>query len=299
MIKSSNMSELESLAASQWGMFTTAQAQQLGVRRNQVSRMVDALRVEPMCYGVYRFTMGAESVQADVKAAWLSVFPQRTAAERLSERPLDAVLAGRTAAFALGAGDFLASPYIFVVDRRRQTSRGDVRFLRFALAEEDVVFVDGLPATSFERTVYDLLRLDEDPALVDGFMQDAARTRGHLFDGDRMGILLGPIASRYGFGSGEEFAFDLIARNASGIQIVRAAESLGHALAPLVERIEALSSQNSSFYSDMTRALQNIARIDAPRLDGASELAKVLATAVATVEAQPKHEDSKKGERHG
>ena len=51
MPRQSNISELEQLAASQWGMFTTAQAQALGFRRNQVSRMVDSMRAEPMCYG--------------------------------------------------------------------------------------------------------------------------------------------------------------------------------------------------------------------------------------------------------
>ncbi|MDY6111537.1 MAG: type IV toxin-antitoxin system AbiEi family antitoxin domain-containing protein [Ellagibacter isourolithinifaciens] len=53
MLKSDNITSLELLAASQWGMFTTAQAQALGVRENQVSRTVDAFWVEPACHGVY------------------------------------------------------------------------------------------------------------------------------------------------------------------------------------------------------------------------------------------------------
>ena len=72
MVKRSGISELEQLAASQWGMFTTAQAQALGLRRNQISRMVDSMRVEPMCYGVYRFIAGSESEHADLKGARLS-----------------------------------------------------------------------------------------------------------------------------------------------------------------------------------------------------------------------------------
>ena len=110
MIRKSDISELEQLAASQWGMFTTAQAQALGLRRNQISRMVDSVRVEPMCYGVYRFVAGDEPVHAGLKAAWLSIFPKETAAERLSKRPFDAVAAAGTAAAALGAGDFHMSP---------------------------------------------------------------------------------------------------------------------------------------------------------------------------------------------
>lgn len=156
-------------------MFTTAQAQELGIRRNQVSRMVNALRVEPICYGVYRFVAGAQPLQADLKAEWLSIFPKQTAAERLALRPYDAVLAGTTAAFALDTGNFHASPYTFIVSRRRQTSRENIRYLHCRLSEIDVMLCDGIPTTSFERTVYDLLRLYEDPDHVDKFMEDAVR----------------------------------------------------------------------------------------------------------------------------
>lgn len=138
MKKPGNIISLELLAASQWGMFTTAQAQELGIRQNQVFRMVSALRVEPICFGVYRFIAGAQPPQADLKAEWLSVFPKQKAAERLTLRPYDAVMAGRTAAVALDADDFHASPYTFIVSRRRQTSREDIRFLHCRLSEIDV-----------------------------------------------------------------------------------------------------------------------------------------------------------------
>lgn len=207
-------------------MFTTAQAQALGVRRSQVARMAAALWVEPVCFGVYRYTAGAEPAQAELKARWLSVFPKETAAERLAARPHDAVLAGRSAACALGAGDFRSLPCTFIVGTRRQTSRDDVRFLQCALDERDVVYVDGLPATGFERTVFDLLRLGEDPDLVDGFMGDAARKCGHTFDGDRLARLLSGLAARYGFQTGEGLAADLISRNAAGAQMARAGESM-------------------------------------------------------------------------
>lgn len=265
MRKSDNIASLELLAASQWGMFTTAQAQALGVRRIQVSRMASSLRVEPVCYGVYRFTTGAQPAQADIKAEWLSVFPKQAAAERLAARPHDAVLAGRSAACALGAGDFHASPYTFIVARRRQTSRHDVRFLQCKLDGEDIVLCDGIPTTSFERTVYDLLRLDEDPDLVDKFMQDAARRQNHAFDGKRLGTLLSPIASRYGFpaGDGKGLAADLIARNAAVVQMERAVDNIGQALAAFADRTPGQSTAQlegiSSAISEMARALGAIA----------------------------------------
>lgn len=232
MRKSENISNLELLAASQWGMFTTAQAKDLGVRRNQVARMAESGRIEMMCYGVYRFTAGAEAEQSDMKAAWLSVFPEREAHRRLKERPFDAVIAGRTAACALGAGDLLASPYTFLVARRKQTSRSDIRFLAHSLDERDVVFVDGVPVTSFERTVFDLIRLAEDPDLVNGFMRDAALRVGHVFDRKRLSELLAPLAERFGHerGDGAAFADDLIARNVASVQIAKAGDTIEKAL---------------------------------------------------------------------
>lgn len=236
MVKQSDISELEQLAASQWGMFTAAQAQAIGLRRNQVSRMVDAMHVEPMCYGVYRFVAGSEPAHVGLKAAWLSAFPKKTAAERLAIKPFDAVVAAGTAAAALGAGDFHLSPYTFIAASRKQTVRDDMRFLTCSLDESDIVMVDGLPATSFERTVFDLLRLDEDPSLVDGFMRDAARRCAHMFDFERLAELLGPIASRYGFPEGgESFAADLILRNVSDVLVDRAHEALQGAVADICE----------------------------------------------------------------
>lgn len=231
MVKQSDISELEQLAASQWGMFTTAQAQALGFRRNQISRMVDSMRAEPMCYGVYRFAAGSEPAHADLKAAWLSAFPKETAAERLAKKPFDAVVTAETAAAALGAGDFHLSPYTFITATRKQTTRKNMRFLRCSLDEADVVMIDGLPTTSFERTVFDLLRIDEDPSLVDGFMRDAARNRAHAFDFERLSELLDPIASRHGFPEGgAAFAADLVLRNVSDVLVDRANDALRSAI---------------------------------------------------------------------
>ncbi len=253
MQKSVNITNLESLAASQWGMFTAAQAQDLGVRCNQIMRMVDAGRVEPACYGVYRFCAGEETKSASIKAAWLSVFPKESAADRLKKRPYDAVVAGCTAAYLLNAGDFLSSPYTFAVHQRKQTIREDIAYLLRDVDACDIVFVDDLPTTSFERTVYDLIRSHEDPDHIDKFIQDASRNAGHLFDQERLAELLAPLAARNGFKNkdGASFAADLLSRNSAGAQMVHAAENISHAIqaisgqeeiARCVEQIRALSA---------------------------------------------------------
>ena len=271
MKRSSAITNLELLAASQWGMFTTAQAQQLGVQRNQISRMVDALRIEPTCYGVYRFIAGDEPSFSDLKAAWLSVFPKKTATVRFSEKPYDAVAAGRTAAYALNAGNFQPSPYTFITKQRKQTSRDDMRFLHCKLDEEDIVLDAGIPTTSFERTVYDLLRLDEDPDNVDKFIQDAARKKGHVFNQERLAQLLAPLALRYGFhaGDGTTFAANLIARNAAPVQISRALESLRHTLGSLADQADTAQTTLADFtaFTELRETLQHIAERATERND--------------------------------
>ena len=163
MKKSENIRELEYLASSQWGLFTTAQAAAIGVGRTQVSRMVGYGTVEPVRRGVYRYAVGEETSHLYVKAAWLACYPKLTAAERLRRRPHDAVLACATAASLHGIGNFHEDPYTFIVHRRRQTSVADLSFHLWELDEHDVTYVDTLPVTTMERTVADLVRERHDP----------------------------------------------------------------------------------------------------------------------------------------
>lgn len=240
MKKSQNMTDLENLAASQWGLFTTAQAQGFHLLRNQVSRMVDSGKVEPMGYGVYRFTAGAETGFAEIKAAWLLVYPKEFAYDRLRKRPYDAVVAGRTAAAMHDIGDFYASPYTFAVSERKQTNRDDMRYLQRSIDDKDIVFIDDLPVTSVERTVADLVKSGEDPDHVDKLMRDASGKSGHVFDRARLSELLSPLASRNGYEKrdGESFAADLISRNAAGNQMENAERALTQALESIYSREE-------------------------------------------------------------
>ncbi len=163
MKKSDNIRELEYLASSQWGMFTTAQAAELGVGRTQISRMAGNGTVEQMRRGVYRYAVGEETSHPHAKAAWLSCYPKLTAAERLSRHPHDAVFACATAACLHGIGDFHEDPYTFIVRARRQTTARDLSYHLWKLDERDVTYVDTLPVTTMERTIPDLVRERHDP----------------------------------------------------------------------------------------------------------------------------------------
>ncbi len=224
--------KLENLAGSQWGMFTAAQACDLGVSRNQIAHQVDAHRIEPICYGVYRYCVDKQTSNPNIKAAWLSIFPKKKAEDRLRQQPYDAVVAGKTAANMLGIQDFSASPYTFAVRQRKQSVRDDLSFLSREVDEHDVVIIDGLPVTSFERTIYDLVRSREDSQLVDKFIKDVSSKTDHLFDQKRLSELLVPLAARNGFKKldGDSFAADLLSRNAVDPQLIRAGRNIASAM---------------------------------------------------------------------
>lgn len=217
-------------------MFTTAQAQQMGVRRNQISRLRDAGRVEELTYGVYQYVSGNQTSHADVKAAWLSVFPKETVYDRLNKPYFDAVISGRTAAYVHGVGDFHASPYMFTLSIRKQTSRDDIRYFRQEIDPRDIAEVDNLPVTTLERTIYDLTRMEEDPELIANMIADAARNE-YRFDQERLAYLLKPLAKKHGYatGDGEAFARDLFARNAALLQFDQGVSNLLRSMEAITE----------------------------------------------------------------
>nr|WP_301281173.1 type IV toxin-antitoxin system AbiEi family antitoxin domain-containing protein [Arcanobacterium phocae] len=231
---------------SQWGMFTTAQAQQMGVRRNQISRLRDAGRVEELTYGVYQYVSGNQTSHADVKAAWLSVFPKETVYDRLNKPYFDTVISGRTAAYMHGVGDFHASPYTFTLSVRKQTTRDDIRYFRQEIDPKDIILVEQVPVTTMERTIYDLIRLGEDPDLIANMIADAARNE-YRFDQERLAYLLKPLAKKHGYstGDGEAFARDLFARNAALLQLNAGVATLAQSFEMITEAGKAMRAQHN------------------------------------------------------
>lgn len=211
MAMSRNIASLFEHTASQWGLITSAQALRIGVSRTQLNRMASDGRLELVSYGVYRATMGDETSHAAIKAAWLSLYPKRFAYERLHDSPNDAVVTGRTAVCMYGYGDLYESPYCFIVQKGKRSARKDIELVHAPINERDVTREFGLPVATPERAIADLVRLREDPSLIDDVMEDATR-EGYIFDKERLSELLSPLAKENGYpaGDGESFASGLI-----------------------------------------------------------------------------------------
>ena len=198
--------ELGDLTASQWGMVTTAQAAARGITRLQLSRLAEDGHLERVAYGIYRDAGTPPERHDSLKAAWLSIEPRRTALDRLKSKPPDAVVSGSTASYLLGLGDLVPEPYEFTVPRRRQTQRTELTFRVRQLPPESLTRREGLPVTTPEQTVADLVEARVDLSLVAGVLSEA-----EALDSARLADLLSPLASRNGFkrGDGQGFLAEL------------------------------------------------------------------------------------------
>lgn len=162
---------LGDLCASQKGMFTTAQAQSMGVDRMAVSRLARNGQLEQVIRGVYRVTAAPMFRGEDVYASWLALTPSIPA----FDRPCDGsgfTASLNTAAWLQELGELQAYPLAFSFPVRRQ-SRTGIRFLRRELPESDIIIAAGVPVTTPGRTVLDLIDYGEDLSLVASVLKDA------------------------------------------------------------------------------------------------------------------------------
>lgn len=183
------------LAADQWGMVTTAQAVAASVDRTTLARLVDAGLLESPIRGVY-VVPAAAPIHVDERAAWLRLNSRRPAWQR---QPLDddgGVVSHRSAAKIHHLGDLITDGVDITVPRRRTTRDPHVRLRRGALTLEDITAIDGLPVTTVERTILDLLADHTDGGHVGDLIADALR-RGNV-ELDHLADRASVHAAKYG-----------------------------------------------------------------------------------------------------
>lgn len=201
-MKSRNaLRELATLSASQWGMITTAQAGARGVSRLDLARLAGSGDLVRLAHGVYRDAGAPADEYEDLRAAWLSTDPARSAEARLRDEPASVVVTGASAAWLHRAGELLADRHEFTTPVRRQSQRAEIRYRQRQLGPVDVTIVSGLPVTTLERTVADLVGSRTDLSLVADVLSDAARMS--RLDLDRLAALLAPLSARNGLRRGD------------------------------------------------------------------------------------------------
>jgi hypothetical protein len=194
------------IAAGQWGLLTTAQAAHEGISRLQLARLAGASVLQRVGRGVYA-TTSSTAEHLSLRAAWLALDPAHTAELRLVNPIAAGVVSHASAAGLHQLGD----QHEFTLAQRKQTARGGIRIHRGDLLAQDVTIVDGLPVTTVERTIADLLRAGHDPEHVAQII--GAGMRAGVVDLTDLPAHLDPLARRHNQPDGSgllEYLLDIV-----------------------------------------------------------------------------------------
>lgn len=192
---------LAGLSSAQWGLFTSAQAAARGVSRLDLSRLAEAGLLERVAHGVYRDAGAAGDEFEGLRAAWLAIVPKADASARLQALAGDAVVSGASAARLHGIGDLRSDRYEFTSSVRRQTQREGVRISTRPVESADVTIRHGVPVTTVERTITDLIADRIDLSLVAKALGDAMRNGS--VDLEDLAGRLSPVSARNGCPAGD------------------------------------------------------------------------------------------------
>ena len=207
------LATLETVAADQWGIVTTAQAGREGVERLQLSRLAEKGDLERARHGVYLLPSHQAGPQDEIGAAWLSLEPKKFIDERWDDE-WPVVVSHESAARIHGIGRLIPPKFMFSTDGTKQTRQQGIRiYTRRTLAEGDIVSVDGLPVTSIARTVADLAEQKLERGYLADLLADALRKENVRIDD--LAEKLAPAARSYGAKSGMQLVSELSAEASS------------------------------------------------------------------------------------
>ncbi|QGH69768.1 type IV toxin-antitoxin system AbiEi family antitoxin domain-containing protein [Pseudactinotalea sp. HY158] len=165
------------LAADQWGLLTTRQAVAHGLTRLHLSRLVERGLLDRVSHGVYAQPVALADPNVDLRAEWLALKPEATAAERLQNAVTTGVVSHASAAGLHDLGSLLSVDLHYTLPRPYRSRKVGVRIHRADLMAEDVLVVAGLPVTTIARTITDLLMSRHDLEHVAQILREAIATR--------------------------------------------------------------------------------------------------------------------------
>ncbi|NUK23495.1 type IV toxin-antitoxin system AbiEi family antitoxin domain-containing protein [Streptomyces lunaelactis] len=196
MERSEAVRAVSTIAADQWGLVTTAQAAAVGVSRVDLARLADIGLLQRAAHSVYQVPGATPATHLDIKMAWLRLDPSVPAWQRRVGDERSGVVSHASACQLHELGDIPADNVEITVPRRRTTREPGVTFHLAVLPAEDVTVADGLPVTTVDRTICDLLKARADAGHIGRVVADADH-RG-LTDTRLLGERVQPYARFYG-----------------------------------------------------------------------------------------------------
>ena len=210
---------LGGLAADQYGLITTALAKTHGVDGVTLLRLCEAGLLESVSRGVYLLPGAVRPSHLEIRVAWLRLDPVRPAWERDGRGKKDGVVSHRSACLLHELGDIPAPKVELTVPGRLTTREQGVELHRHSgpLDPDEIVVVDGLPVTSAQRTIVDLLQDGADAGHVGSVVADAEE-RG-LVDLDALAMRVERFADHYAVPGGSGGALLSVLAAAAGQQL--------------------------------------------------------------------------------
>lgn len=247
---------LTEIAAGQWGMLTTAQAQAEGISRLQLSRLADAGVLERVSQGIYALPANVDA-RTDLRAAWLALDPKTMAEDRLEDPATSGVISHTSAASLHGLGDLLDDTPEITVASRKQSRRG-TRLHRATLDQDEVTLAYGLPTTTPARTAADLLHDGHDPTHVAEIVGEALQQG--LASRHAMETALEPLAAKFDQDDGAsllEHLLDMVGLSTAALTAQLASSELGKSLiaasqVSALQRLEETVAELQRRYAETT-----------------------------------------------
>ncbi len=149
---STRMDELFALAEDQDGLFTSKEARSLGIRDSVLVRLRQRGRLERMSRGVYRI--------AQYPAERLAQYREAVLWAQASNGPERIALSHETALLLYGISDVnppRVNLTVPVSARMRRVHPKWIEIHRANLATEDIELHEGMPVTTVERSILDVL----------------------------------------------------------------------------------------------------------------------------------------------
>lgn len=269
------------IAAGQWGLLTTAQAAHEGISRLQLARLADAGVLQRLGRGVYATTSSAGE-HLSLRAAWLALDPAHTAELRLADPIAAGVVSHASAAGLHQLGDLLDDQHEFTLAQRKQTARGGIRIHRGDLLAQDVTIAAGLPVTTVERTIADLLRAGHDPEHVAQIIGQGMR-RG-VIDLTDLVTHLDPLARRHHQPDGSALLLDIVGLSQAALTRELAQSPAGQDLLAAGRR-SAIAEMAASINPQIN--MSQLFRPDKPDLGKNRDLSQTFALARSMAAVQP------------
>jgi predicted transcriptional regulator of viral defense system len=166
------LKSLSDVTGSQWGLVTVQQAEQVGVSRLILSRLLKQGHLERVRQGVYQDIGSPTSPATALQAHWLSFKPAVLASTRLRHLEGEAVVASTTASWLRQEGDFLPEPFSFYYPQRVQKSSTGIRVMKGSIPDGDIEITEGLPTTTRTKTMLDLFTEGRDLGGMRAIIQD-------------------------------------------------------------------------------------------------------------------------------